>query len=131
MRGTLLDGTEVFAHIGDWVIYDPSGSVVIGVLTAAAFPGPYEIVAEGTLTLSKAEREQLEATSGVGSTRTPADLIRAVQRLARIRIGDVNVPFTPGQLEELQHRAIKRGQTVQQTIQAVVDRIRDELFWKG
>jgi hypothetical protein len=127
-KGTLPDGTEVILRVGDWAVYAGQGNVVVAVITDAEFPGPYEIVADGTLTLSKADREALEAVTGVGTTQTPAGLVLAVSRLARISIGDVNIPFTPGQLEELQYRATKRGQTVEQAIRAVVDRIRDELF---
>jgi hypothetical protein len=130
-RGTLPDGTEIFVRPGDWAIYAGTSSTVVAVVGAAEFPGPYEIVAEGTLTLSRAERELIEATTGVGTTQTAMALLQAVQRLARISIGDVNIPFTPGQMEELKYRAEKRGQTVAQTLQAVVDRIRDEIFHRG
>lgn len=128
MQGTLADGTPCYARVGDWVIYGGQGAQVIGVIAPADFPAPYEIVTEGSLTLSRAEREQIEATTGVGTTQTAAALLAAVQRLARITIGEVALPFTPGQIEELQHRAQKRGQTVQQALQAVVDRIHDEIF---
>ena len=48
-----------------------------------------------------------------------------------MRIGDIRIPFTPGQLAELQHRASKRGRTVEAEMRAVVARIEDELFYKG
>lgn len=54
-----------------------------------------------------------------------------IERLASIKIGDIRIPFTPGQLSELQHRASKRGHTVEQEMRAVVARIEDELFYKG
>lgn len=59
------------------------------------------------------------------------DLVRTIDRLASIRIGDIRIPFTPGQLAELQHRASKRGRTVEQEMRAVVARIEEELFYKG
>jgi len=130
-KGTLPDGTEVFIRLGDWAIYTGHSNIVVAVIPDAEFPGPYEIVAEGSLTLSKADREALEAVTGIGTTQTPAGLVLAVSRLARISIGDVNLPFTPGQMEELKHRAEKRGQTVEQALKAVVDRIRDEIFHRG
>lgn len=131
VQGTLLDGTPVFAKVGDWVVYGSIGNQVVAVITNERFPHPYEIVAEGTVTLSRADCEAIEAITGIGTTQTPAALVLAVSRLARIRIGEVEVPFTPGQMEELRHRAEKRGQTLQQTLQAVVDRIRDEIFHRG
>jgi hypothetical protein len=130
-KGTLPDGTDVLIRMGDWAIYAGTGNIVVAVLAASEFPGPYEIVDAGTLTLSKADREALEAVTGIGTTRTPAGLILAVSRLARIAIGDVNIPFTPGQMEELQYRAAKRGQTIEQALKAVVDRIQGEIFHHG
>lgn len=126
---TLPDETLKAARVGDWLVMQ--GSIVIAVITDAAFPGPYEIVLEGTLVLGPYDRDKLEELTGLGTTRSAADLVAAINRLARIRIGDVQVQFTPGQLEELKTRADKRNQTVLQAMQAVVDRIKDELFWKG
>jgi hypothetical protein len=83
------------------------------------------------LQLSRAECNTIEEITGLGTTRTPAELLKAVERLASIRIGDVRLPFTPGQLEELQHRARKRGHSVEQEMRAVVGRIEDELFYHG
>lgn len=127
---TMPDGQERVAHPGDWLIYQ--GAYLLALCPEADFPGAtYEIVAEGTLVLTIQDRDLLERSAGIGCTQTAASLIHAVQRLARIQIGDVTIPFTPGQLEELKHRAEKRGQTLEQTIQAVISRIKDELFWRG
>jgi hypothetical protein len=126
---TLIDGTLAAVAAGDWLIYQ--GSVLVAVVLAKDFPAPYEILVEGRLVLSKTDREGLEAVAGIGCTRTPTDLLHAVERLARIRIGDVTIPFTPGQLEEIAQRAQKRSQTVAQTVGAIVDRIKEEIFWGG
>lgn len=127
---TLPDGAERVVKPGDWLIYQ--GAYLLAICADAEFPGPtYEIVAEGTLTLTVQDRDLLERAAGIGCTQTAVSLILAVQRLARIQIGDVTIPFTPGQLEELKHRADKRSQTVAQAVQAVIDRIKDELFWRG
>ncbi len=127
---TFPDGTGAVVHPGDWLV-SLGHSPAFDVIPAVSFPGPYEVVTESALTLSRADCEALEATLGIGTTRTPAALLAAVQRLARLSIGSVDLPFTPGQLEELKTRADKRGQTLQQALQAVVDRIKDEIFWKG
>ena len=89
------------------------------------------IVDEGGQLLSQAICDRLELTTGLGSTRTPEDLCTAVERLAKISIGTIQIDFTPGQLEEIHHRAVKRGRTVKQELQAVVDRIREAIFWRG
>jgi hypothetical protein len=124
------DAGEAVVDPGDWVILQDT--YVIQVVKDKDFPpAAFEIITEGALTIPRGAQELLEETLGVGSCRSPVELIAAVQRLASIRIGDVRIPFTPGQLEELQHRAKKRGQSIEQAVKAVVDRIRDELFWKG
>jgi hypothetical protein len=74
---------------------------------------------------------ELEALLGVSVPLSPSSLYTAVERLASLRIGDIRLPFTPGQLAELQHRAAKRGRTVEAEMKAVVARIEDELFYKG
>lgn len=125
----IADGSTVSYLAGDWLIQ--SGSIVLTVLPEKEFPGPYEIVQEGALIVDKASREAFEAVAGIGSASTPAAMIQAAQRLCRIAIGDVNIPFTPGQIEEIKFRAEKRGITVQRAIQDVIDRIKDELFHRG
>jgi hypothetical protein len=83
------------------------------------------------LQLSPRDCTQLEETLGLGATRTREDFLAAVGRLASMKIGDIRIPFTPGQLYELQYRAQKRGRSVEAEMKAVVARIEDELFYKG
>ena len=83
------------------------------------------------ITLSPLDVATLEAALGVSVPLTAASLIDKVERLTALRIGDIRVPFTPGQLAELQHRALKRGRTVEAEMRAVVDRLQDELFYQG
>lgn len=73
----------------------------------------------------------LDDLLGLGATLSSDQLLAAVGRLGAIRIGDIRIPFTPGQLSELAHRAQKRGRTVEAEMKAVVARIEDELFYKG
>ena len=74
---------------------------------------------------------RLEAFLGVSVPLTPEGLLRAVERLTAVHLGDVRIPFTPGQLAELNHRAQKRGRTLEQEMRAVVARLQDELFYQG
>lgn len=128
-RVRLADGRDVQATAGMWLVNN--GRITVDVLAQPQLTERYQIVDQGERRLSAADCARLEQTTGVGSTRTPADLCAAVERLARITIGTVQVDFTPGQLEEIASRAKKRGQTVQQALQAVIDRIREELFWRS
>jgi len=74
---------------------------------------------------------QLDDILGLGATLSATTLVKAVDRLGSMRIGDIRIPFTPGQLQELQHRALKRGRTVEAEMRAVVARIEEEIFYKG
>ena len=113
---------------GDWIV--TLGTDVVDVVSPKEFPTKYAFIEEGTL-IPRADCTRIEEITGVGTARTAEDLYQAVDRLARIAIGDVQVRFTPGQLEEIKHRARKRGLTVPQELQRIVDRIKDEIFYKS
>ena len=124
-----FDGRIIHGSPGD--VRVSRGEHTLDVLTAKQFAERYEVVVSGGLQLSPADCAQLEETAGLGSTQSASDLVKAVEKLCAIKVGDIRIPFTPGQVQELQYRAKKRGRTVEQEMQAVVDRIRDELFYKG
>jgi len=125
----LADGREIIAHTGDWLI--TLGRTIIDVVGDTQLAARYTVDDEGERLLSTGICARLEQTLGLGATRTPDDLVQAVERLAAIRVGTIQIDFTPGQLEEIAHRATKRRHTIQQELQAVVDRIREELFWRS
>lgn len=114
---------------GDWIIHQ--GETVLAALTTDELLNQYDLVQEHSLLLDRPTCEAVEQRIGLGSTRTSADLLRALDRLASLRIGEVRIDFTPGQLEELVHRADKRGITLAQEIARVVDRIKEELFYRS
>lgn len=121
-------GAEWTVQPTDWII--SIGTDIVDVCPDKQFAGRYAIVEEGLLVPTKVCRE-IEETTGIGTTRNVTELLKAVDRLARVAIGDVKIPFTPGQLEEIKHRALKRGLSLQQEIQRIVDRIKDEIFYKS
>lgn len=123
-----VDGRSVHAEAGDYVI--TRGAHTLDVLSPQRFQQAYERIDSG-LALTRGECTRLEQTLGVGATTAGVTLAQAVERLALLTIGEVRLDFTPGQLAELKHRATKRGQTIEQTIRHVVDRIQDELFHQG
>jgi len=128
-RGLVLpSGQIVFPTPTDWLVC--RDDLLTDVCTEEQLLKSYQILEEGTF-LSRARCVQIEESTGVGSTRTPAELVKAISRLARITIGDIRIDFTPGQLEEIAHRAAKRGYTVEQEIGRIVDRIKDEIFYKS
>jgi hypothetical protein len=123
----LADGRNVLAPTGHYIVR--RGNQVVTVLPAALLgPGKdYEPLLD-QISLTPEQKQRLERTLGLGTTRTTPDLITAVEALATISIGTVRVEFTTGQLAEIAHRAGKRGRTVQAELEAVVDRIKGELF---
>lgn len=123
----LADGSVLPGKPGDYLI--TRGSAVVNCVTT--LEDQYEILVEGQLVLPVAIRRRIEATTGIGSTMTAPDLADAIERLASIAIGTIHVEFTPGQLEEIAQRATKRGRTVEAELRSVVDRIKDEIFWRG
>jgi len=125
----LIDGRRVVALAGDWLI--TRGKEVLDVCPTSEFTTRYESVGEGALSVPQPIRQRIEHTTGIGTTRSAADLVEAVERLARISIGSIVIDFTPGQLEEIKHRAGKRGRTVEEELRAAVARIKDEIFWRG
>lgn len=124
----LADGREVSARTGDWIV--TQGRTIIDCVGDTQLDARYK-VDEGGKIFSAMTCARLEQTTGIGSTRTPEDFCAAVERLAKITIGTIQIDFTPGQLEEIHQRATKRGRTVKQELQAVVDRIREEIFWRS
>jgi hypothetical protein len=126
---TLVDGVQVPASAGDWLL--ARGAHTYRVLTPDQLATEFERVVPGQLTLTPADCQAIEAVVGLGTTDTVAKLLAAIARLASVKIGDIRIPFTPGQLSELQYRAQKRGRTVEAEMRAVVSRIEDELFYKG
>jgi hypothetical protein len=105
--------------------------LVVEVAPGARFAADYELARPAVLSLDAAACAELERTLGLGATRSPEACLAAVARLATIAVGEVRIDFTPGQLGELQHRAGKRGHTLQEELQAVVDRVADEIFHHG
>src|SRR4030095_10730292 len=103
----------------------------VEVLTAVQAAEKYRPAPGGGLQLEGKDCRELEDLLGLGATRSPGDLLAAIERLASLRFGDIRIPFTPGQLAELQHRAAKRGRTAEAERRAVVARIQDELFYQG
>lgn len=125
----LVDGTPHAVRPGDWLIL--AGKQIIDWAHAESLEDRYEIVPQGVLILSAVERAQIDQVAGLGSTRTGADLVKAIDRLAHIEIGTVKIGFTPGQLEEITHRASKRGYSVEQELRRIIDRIKDEIFYRS
>lgn len=73
-------------------------------------------------------RAALEAILHGGSLRDSADLLAKVQRLGAIKIGEVRLDFSPGQLEELKHIANRNRRQVKDVVLETVRRIENQFF---
>lgn len=124
----LPDGTRLDPCPVGWWLIARGQSQVIAAVSPAQLTASYDLVREGDCTIPVEICQRIEQTTGIGSTRSGELLAAAVERLATIAIGDVRIAFTPGQLDEIKHRAIKRGHTVAQEIQAAVDRVASAIF---
>lgn len=125
----LADGRTIPGLAGDYRIV--RGTHTLDVVSPDRFAKEYEAKPIGGLLLSQKDCDALVERLGLGATHDGERLIDAVDRLAKVEIGGIRIPFTPGQLAELRHRAVKRGRTVELEIRAVISRIEDELFYRG
>ena len=73
-------------------------------------------------------RERLEEKLGLGALQSAEDLLRKVERLARIKFGDHDIPITMGQMQELQHRAQKRQVSVEKLIEEIWQKLSVDFF---
>lgn len=124
----LSAGGYVDLVAGDWVI--SRGAILID-FVRGPLDEKYEIVVERELRLPPAIVQRLEQTIGIGTGKDPYSFVEAVERLAAISIGTIHVDFTPGQIDEIKHRAGKRGHTVEQELRAAVERVKDEIFHRS
>lgn len=111
---------------GSWVL--SKGVIVVDVISAREFDARFEEVSDRDLQISGALRSRIEQTLGFGSTETPEHLATAIDRLARLVIGNNEIHFTPGQWEEIAYRASKMGLTVEALCKRIADRVTQD-FW--
>lgn len=92
------------------------------------FDRMWEVLPEGGLILNPIDQAAIEQACGFGSTRDSQSLRLAVEKLARLKVGEITVSFTPAQWDDLKNRATKRGQTLDQYMKGVLDRWAQDLW---
>jgi hypothetical protein len=128
VRVTLPHGLERRVYPGEWIVSRQGQA--IDVLAPGAFEQFYEIKTGG-LHIPPLAQATLEKQLGIGATSSVRNLLQAVDRLVDLRIGNVRLEFTPGQLEELQARADKNGWTLQEEVEKIVAHLSSEVFWNA
>lgn len=73
-------------------------------------------------------RQALEQILSYGSLQSAEDLVKKVESLASIRIGDIRLDFTPGQMRELANVAKRNRKTVEEVIKETVERMESLFF---
>src|SRR5207247_1994401 len=113
----LPNGEGMKASVGDWLI--TSGEQIVDVASDKRLREVYEPAEPSGLVLRDDFRFQAEKALGIGATETPEMLVAAINRLARLKVGDVQIDFTPGQWEHLAHRAGKMGISVEALVKRI------------
>ena len=123
---SLPDGTFITTQVGEWLI--TRNEQVVDVVSAHELKKRYEPTEKEGVLVNGECRSRIERILGVGSTETPEMLATAVERLARLKIGTLQVDFTPGQWEYLKHRADKMGLTVGDMVKRIGDRFTQDIW---
>jgi hypothetical protein len=128
LRVVLPHGLERRVFPGEWVVSRQGQA--IDVLAASSFDQFYEIKTGG-LTIPPLAQATLEQRLGIGAAQSVRNLLQAVDRVVDLRIGNVRIEFTPGQMEELKARADKNGWTVKEEVEKIVSHLAGEMFWNA
>ena len=123
---TLPSGTVLTGYPGEWVI--TREATVYAIVSEQEFRQHYAPADRPKLQITPEDQSTLAKLLGFGSTNSSLELTRAVEKLARLRIGDVEVNFSPGQWEEIARRAEKRGQPIAKYMIGVVDKVLQDLW---
>jgi hypothetical protein len=75
-----------------------------------------------------ADYDRLHELLGVGALRDTPAFTAAVERLYAVKIEGVDIPFTPGEREELQRRSERSGKPVAELIAEVVRGMHEQFF---
>lgn len=107
-------------------LYDELGAndpEILAILTRAK-----PLVDREAMVLSSRCRAELAEALGGFPVRSETDLLDRVKLLADVRVGKVRIDFTRHELQEMRHRAEKRGWTLTQYITEIATDIKSRWF---
>lgn len=79
--------------------------------------------------LDTAEMDSIATRIGTGlPIRSKTDLLRAIDQVARVRMGDERLDFTPTQLQQIEEKAKKIGETPERLIGRIASKVITDLF---
>lgn len=73
-------------------------------------------------------RNRLEMILSGGSLKDAEDLLKKVEDLADLKIGEIRIDFTPGEWKRMKNWANRQGKTVEFIMKDIVARIRLTIF---
>jgi len=78
------------------------------------------VLADRVLFILPEDRRRLELALGdVGSVSTADELITSVERIHKISLGGIDIPFTDAQLLAIKHRATKERKTPEEILRYI------------
>lgn len=125
----LASGHMHIAKAGDYLVQ--LDGQTIDLCAEADLRAKYDVREEGGLRLSGEAVRAIEDRVGIGAGQSSVTLLQAIERLAQLTVGAIEIPLTTGQWAELRYRAEKNGRTLTEELRLVVQRIEDELFHGG
>ena len=73
-------------------------------------------------------RGRLELILSGGTLKDSEDLLKKVEGLADIKIGEIRIDFSPGELKKIKHWADKQRKTPEGILKDIVERIKLSIF---
>lgn len=120
------DGRQLTVLAGDLVLL--RDGAVFDSMTFEDFQRMWEPLPPQGLQITSEDQAAIEKACGFGSTRDSASVRIAVEKLARLKIGNIELGFTPAQWDDLTNRATKRGLKLDVYMKSVLDRWLQDLW---
>lgn len=78
--------------------------------------------------LSHEDRAAIESRLSSGHILSSADLRAKIEKLAALKVGEIEIPFTPSEWQELVHRATKLHIPVEKEVRRIVSKMHELFF---
>lgn len=85
-------------------------------------------VSERVLVVDAVSREKLEHLLSGGAIQSGVDLLEKVSRLADIKIGGIQIQFTPSQLTHIRRYATRNNITPDEAVRRIVKQMESQFF---
>lgn len=128
MKVTLTVPDATYEHYADYAAQLGGKASVEDILAAQLEAFSKVRPTDRIVVVDTRSRDRLESMLPGGSIRDAADLVARVDRLAKVEVGEIRVPFTPRELEELAYRARGQGRPIRDLVADAVQSFHDHYF---